>query len=105
MPKGGNTSEASFIPPSLTIHSDAPGAIGMNTSKEGMVQIVEACNSNIRDSLEMARRLTVLADRGEADGQDDGCRVLYGVVRDCAYKIRIQAEREKEAHLAKGLWT
>ena len=57
------------------------------------------CEEHIRDALEIARKLIILADEGELASQDDGCRVLYGVVRDCAYKIRGQAEREREAHL------
>jgi len=52
----------------------------------------------------MARELMALADEGDADRQDDGCGVLYGVLRDCAYQIRAEAEREREAHKAKGTW-
>ena len=62
------------------------------------------CNRNIRDTLELARKMIILADKGDLDSEDDGCRVLYGVVRDCAYKIRAQAEREREAHKSKGKW-
>ena len=62
------------------------------------------CNTNLREAFEMARRLIVLADEGEAESQDDGCIVLYGVVRDCAYRIKAQAEREREAHRSRGLW-
>lgn len=62
------------------------------------------CNEHIREALRMARELMALADEGDADRQDDGCGVLYGVVRDCAYQIRAEAEREREAHKAKGTW-
>lgn len=62
-------------------------------------------NNSIRESLRLARELTLLADKGEVDCADDGCRVLYGVVRDCAHKVRSQAEREKEAHILKGIWS
>jgi len=58
------------------------------------------CDERIREALELANRLMRLADRGEAEGEDDGCAVLYGVLRDCAWKIRAQAEREREAHRA-----
>ena len=61
-------------------------------------------NRNIRKTLWAARMLTVLADKGEAECQDDGCVLLFGVVRDCAYRIRAQAEREREAHKAAGVW-
>jgi hypothetical protein len=58
----------------------------------------------IRKVLNLANELTVLADEGEARCDDDGCAVLYGIVRDCAYKIRGSAEREKEVHQKMGLW-
>jgi hypothetical protein len=61
-------------------------------------------NRNIKEALELSRQLTILADEGEASSRDDGCAVLYGVVRDCAYKIKGRAEREREIHREKGLW-
>ena len=60
------------------------------------------CNRHIREVLEMARQLMILADEGEMDSEDDGCRVLYGIVRDCAYRIRARAEQEREHHKSKG---
>ncbi|NQU39638.1 MAG: hypothetical protein HQ523_06775 [Lentisphaerae bacterium] len=61
-------------------------------------------NSLINESLEMARQLTILADQGEERCDDDGCAVLIGVVRDCAYKIRGRAEQEREVHRLRGRW-
>jgi len=66
--------------------------------------MVSTCNENIVEALEMAKQLLILADMGDLDSEDDGCRVLYGVVRDCAYKIRAQAERERDAHKIRGIW-
>lgn len=57
----------------------------------------------MKKALEYARRLTILADQGEASSQDDGCILLFSVIRDCAYKIRRQAEREREVHRSKGM--
>ncbi len=62
------------------------------------------CNQHIRKTMEMVKQLTILADEGDLDSEDDGCHVLYGVVRDCAYKIRAQAEREREVHKLNGKW-
>ena len=56
----------------------------------------------VKRSLEMAQRMAVLADEGEVDCEDDGCAVLCGVIRDCAYKIRGRAERELEVHKMLG---
>jgi hypothetical protein len=54
--------------------------------------------------LEAARRLTILADEGEKFATDDSCRVMYCIVRDCAYKLRQMAEAEREKHRRKGDW-
>ncbi len=62
------------------------------------------CNQFIKEALEKSRQLIVLADEGEAHCVDDGCAVLFGVIRDCAYKIRAEAEREKQAHISQGKW-
>ncbi len=56
------------------------------------------CSKNIRKALDLARHLVILADKGEAHCKDDGCVALYGVIRDCAYKIRDSAERELKIH-------
>ena len=53
----------------------------------------------------MVRSLIILADEGERDSNDDGCRLLYGVIRDSAYKIKYEAEREREAHQANKKWS
>ena len=52
----------------------------------------------------MAHEMIRLADRGDADREDTGCGVLYGVLRDSAYKIMQMAEKEKGRHKAKGWW-
>ena len=62
------------------------------------------CNEHILEALELARRLTILADEGEEAAEDDSCLVLYGMIRDCAYRIRQQAESERKAHIARGIW-
>lgn len=61
-------------------------------------------NKNLKRALEISRQLTILADEGEASSKDDGCVVLYGVIRDCAYKIKGRAEREREVHKVLGIW-
>lgn len=68
--------------------------IGMNTIP----------NRNLKAALEASRNLMILADEGEAHSKDDGCAVLYGVIRDCAYKIRSRAERERDMHKLLGMW-
>ncbi len=45
-----------------------------------------------------------LADRGDIEREDTGCGILYGMLRDSAYKIKKLAEEEKNAHIKKGWW-
>jgi hypothetical protein len=61
-------------------------------------------NAHIQKALQLARELTYLADQGEADARDNGCRALFRVILDCAYRVREHAEREREAHRAWGIW-
>ena len=48
--------------------------------------------------------MVILADDGQLAAQDDGCRLLYGVLQDCAYKLRKKAEEEKAAHTRANKW-
>lgn len=59
---------------------------------------MKRCDGHIKRAFELSRQLAALADSGQADSRDDGCRLLYGIVRDCAYRIRKEAERERVLH-------
>ena len=45
-----------------------------------------------------------LANIGDAEREDTGCGILYGIMRDAAYKIQKLAETEREKHIKKGWW-
>jgi hypothetical protein len=45
-----------------------------------------------------------VADKGDIDREDTGCGILYGVLRDAAYKLKKLAEQERENHIQKGWW-
>jgi hypothetical protein len=64
----------------------------------------EEYNRNIVRSLDLAADMIMLASQGEGASCDDGCMTLYGIVRDCAYKIRGVAERERLVHRSRGRW-
>ncbi len=59
-------------------------------------------NECLKKTLELAELMLRVADEGDATRKDVGCGVLYGVLRDSAYRIRKLAEAEREAHSRKG---
>lgn len=65
---------------------------------------MKPCDRNIKHTIQLTREMIRLADQGDADREDTGCGVLYGVLRDSAYKILQLAEAEKRRHQAKGWW-
>ena len=65
---------------------------------------MKPCDENIKNALELAKNMINLAEKGDADREDDGCGILYEVLRDLAYEIKQIAESEKEKHIKKGGW-
>ena len=70
---------------------------------------VKPCDRNIvktlqliSEMIELAKALQIIADGGDIDYV--GCGVLYGMLRDSAYKLKKIAEQEKENHIKKGWW-
>jgi len=62
------------------------------------------CNEMLRRTLQLAEMMVEVADQGDAAREDVGCGVLYGLLRDSAYKIKKLAEQEKEDHIRRGVW-
>jgi len=73
------------------------------TARETNIMNRHYINECIRKALEMSREMLMLADDGDAVREDVGCGILYGTIRDSAYKIRALAEAEMLAHKRKGL--
>jgi hypothetical protein len=48
--------------------------------------------------------MIILADEGDANRKDASCGVLYGMLRDSAYKLKSLAEKEKIIHVQSRLW-
>jgi hypothetical protein len=67
-------------------------------------KVGKAANECLKKTLELAAAMLELADAGDAAREDVGCGVLYGVLRDSAYKLQRLAEAEREAHIRKGRW-
>ena len=66
--------------------------------------LVKPCNLHIVKTLKLGEEMMALADQGDADREDNGCGILYGVLRDSAYKLKKLADEEKKNHIAKGWW-
>jgi hypothetical protein len=65
---------------------------------------MKPCNDHIRKTIELTIEMIAVSEKGDAEREDAGCGILYGVLRDAAYKIKKLAEEEKEAHIKKGWW-
>jgi len=65
---------------------------------------MKPCNANINRTLQLVEHMLELADKGDAEREDVGCGIMYGILRDSAYKLKKIAEKEKEAHIEKGWW-
>ena len=56
---------------------------------------------HIKSALKLAQELILLADAGDAVRKDIGCGVLFGTLRDSAYKIQTLARQELQEHQKK----
>jgi hypothetical protein len=65
---------------------------------------VRPCNHHIKETLNLVNEMIKVADKGDIDREDNGCGILYGVLRDSAYKVKKLAEQEKLKHIEKGWW-
>jgi hypothetical protein len=48
--------------------------------------------------IRLARKLMLVADQGDQSAVDDTCRILFGIVRDCAHKVDGAARQELDVH-------
>ena len=65
---------------------------------------MKPCNLHITKTLKLVDEMINLADQGDADREDNGCGILFGILRDSAYKLKKLAEDEKTNHIRKGWW-
>lgn len=65
---------------------------------------MKSCDINIKKTLQLTNKMIELAETGDAQREDTGCGILYGVLLDSAYKLKRLAEKEKENHIKKGWW-
>ena len=62
------------------------------------------CDKNIKSTLQLTEQMIELANIGDAEREDTGCGIMYGILRDAAYKIKKLAELERSKHQQKGWW-
>ena len=65
---------------------------------------IEYMRSLVLKTLELAQDMIKIADMGDAYREDVGCGILFGIVRDSAFKIKKLAEEERQKHMKKGWW-
>ncbi len=65
---------------------------------------MKPCDKNIVKTLKLVDEMIDLANGGDIEREDVGCGILYGTMRDSAYKLKLLAEKEKEKHIKKGWW-
>lgn len=65
---------------------------------------MKPCNKNIVKTLNLVDEMIALSDSGDIDREDVGCGILYGILRDSAFRIKKIAETEKKIHMEKGKW-
>jgi len=63
--------------------------------------MAEPCDENLRKLLGLAKEMIALADEGDRDRLDPDCGIIFGILRDAAYKLRRMAEAECERHGAR----
>ncbi len=66
--------------------------------------MAEPYNENLLRALRLTREMIALADEGDRDRIDDSCGIIYGILRDTAYRLRDLAERECKKHKHGGKW-
>ena len=49
----------------------------------------------ITEARKLAEKMLKIAERGFLNCDEDSCMLLYGVIRDCGYKIRRTVEQER----------
>lgn len=62
----------------------------------------EPCTRNLQRLVNLTREMLALADEGDRDRDDSHCGIIYGILRDSAYRLRKLAEEEIARHEGDG---
>jgi len=69
------------------------------------VKMSRTANENLRRLKRLTNDMVALADDGDKNREDDSCGILYGILRDSAYRLRKLTEQECQKHREAGKWT
>ena len=61
-------------------------------------------NKNLMEVIRLTERMLELASEGDRSRNDPACGILYGILRDAAYRLRKLAETECLEHKRAGKW-
>jgi hypothetical protein len=67
-----------------------------------VLRFVKPCDLNLKQSLELAERMISLSFSGDADREDNGCGIIYGVMRDAGFRLKDLVTREIDNHRQKA---
>ena len=81
----------------IPLTDDEQGAKGDET-------VTEPFNENLLKTIRLTREMLALADEGDRDRNDDSCGIIYGILRDSAYRLRKLVETECEKHKTASKW-
>ena len=62
---------------------------------------MKPCDRNLQETVELAERLISLSFKGDEEREDNGCGILYGVMRDTGFRLKELAQREVRNHRLK----
>jgi hypothetical protein len=49
----------------------------------------------IVDAMKLVDKMLVMAQNGVTEREDDSCMLIYGIIRDCGFRIRRTVEQEQ----------
>ena len=61
-------------------------------------------NETLRQVKRLSYEMLALADEGDQYRNDPSCGILYGILRDMAYRLRQLADEECDRHKQTGKW-
>ena len=61
-------------------------------------------NDNLRSVRRLTNEMLALADKGDSSREDVSCGIIYGILRDAAYRLRRMVDDECDRHEEEKKW-